>query len=55
MRVELVDRSGSIIQSSLEGYRGIKAGGFVTVEGEIKRDGKDQKLVRIVARRFYPG
>ena len=27
----------------------------VTVQGEVRRDGKDNKTVRIVARRFYPG
>lgn len=55
VRVELVDGNGAVVPASLEGFRGLKPGGTVTVEGEVKRDGKDQKTVRIVARRFYPG
>jgi len=55
VRVELVDQSGAIIQTSLEGFNNLKPGSEITVEGEIKRDGKDNKLVRIVAKRFYPG
>ncbi len=55
VRVELVDASGAIIPTTLEGYRGLKPGGPITVEGEIKRDGKDKKTVRIIAKRFYPG
>jgi hypothetical protein len=55
VRVELVDQSGSILQTTAEGFQGLKPGSTVTVEGEVKRDGKDKKLVRIVAKRFYPG
>lgn len=55
VRVELVDQSGAIIQTTLEGFKDLKPGSIVTVEGEIKREGKDNKLVRIVAKRFYPG
>lgn len=55
VRVELVDQSGAIIQTTLEGFKDLKPGSIITVEGEINRDGKDNKLVRIVAKRFYPG
>lgn len=55
VRVELVDQSGVIIPTTLEGFKQLKPGSTITVEGEIKRDGKDNKLVRIVAKRFYPG
>lgn len=49
-----MDQSGAIIQTSLEGYSNLKPGSMIIVEGEIKRDGKDNKFVRIVAKRFYP-
>jgi hypothetical protein len=55
VQVELVDQSGGPVGASLEGYRGLKPGSVITVEGEVKRYGKDKKLVRIVATRFYPG
>lgn len=55
VRVEVVDTSGAPLAASLEGYRGLKPGSTITVEGEVKRDGKDKKLVRIVATKFYPG
>ena len=55
IRVELVDAGGAVVPASLEGFRGLKPGSTVTVEGEVKRDGKDKKLVRVVAKRFYPG
>ncbi|HEX3152878.1 MAG TPA: hypothetical protein VHR66_32700 [Gemmataceae bacterium] len=55
LRVELVDASGAVIASSLEGFRGLKPGSMITIEGEVKRDGKDKKLVRVVAKKFYPG
>lgn len=55
VRVELVDQSGAILPTTVEGFSQLKPGGTITVEGEIKRDGKDNKLVRIVAKRFYPG
>jgi hypothetical protein len=55
VRVELVDQSGAIVPTSLEGFADLKPGSPLTVEGEIKRDGKDKKLVRIVAKRFFPG
>ena len=38
-----------------KGFRGLKPGSTITVEGEVKRDGKDKKLVRISATKFYPG
>ncbi len=55
VRVEVVDAAGTVIATPLEGFRGLKPGSSITVEGEVKRDGKDKKLVRIVAKRFYPG
>lgn len=55
VRVELVDASGAPVAASLEGFRGLKPGSMITVEGAVKRDGKDKKLVRIVATRFHPG
>ena len=55
IRVEVVDAAGAVVPASLEGFRGLKPGSTVTVEGEVKRDGKDKKLVRVVAKRFYPG
>jgi hypothetical protein len=55
VRVELVDEAGAVLPMSVEGLHGLKAGDPITVEGEVKRDGKDKKTVRIVARRFYPG
>lgn len=54
VRVEIVDQTGMPLPVSLEGYRGIKQGSTITVEGEIRRDGKDKKLVRILATKFYP-
>lgn len=55
VRVELVDQSGVIVPASLEGFQNLKPGSTITVEGELKRDGKDNKLVRIIAKKFYPG
>lgn len=55
VRVEVVDASGTPIAATLEGFRGLKPGSIITVEGEVKREGKDKKLVRIVATKFYPG
>lgn len=55
IRVEVVDTTGAPVAASLEGFRGLKPGSTITVEGEVKRDGKDKKLVRIVATKFYPG
>jgi hypothetical protein len=55
IRVELVDASGAVVPASLEGFRGLKPGSTLTIEGEVKRDGKDKKVVRVVAKRFYPG
>jgi hypothetical protein len=55
VRVEIVDASGAPVGATLEGYRGLKPGSTITVEGEVKREGKDKKLVRIVATKFYPG
>jgi hypothetical protein len=53
--VEVVDQSGSPLPVSLEGYRGLKKGSTIIVEGTIQKFGKDKKLVRIAATRFYPG
>jgi hypothetical protein len=55
VRVELVDESGAVLPTTAEGFRGLKPGDPVTVEGEVKRDGKDKKTVRVVARKLYPG
>lgn len=55
VRVEVVDAGGAPVGATLEGYRGLKPGSTITVEGEVKREGKDKKLVRIVATKFYPG
>lgn len=55
IRVELVDASGAVVQTSLEDFRGLKPGSTITIEGEVKREGKDKKLVRVVAKKFYPG
>jgi hypothetical protein len=49
VRVEVVDRSGSIITETLEGYKNLKPGSSLTVQGKVVRDGKDKKLVRIIA------
>ena len=53
--VELVDAKGAPVAATLEGFRGLKPGSTITVEGEVRREGKDNKLVRVVATRFYPG
>jgi hypothetical protein len=55
VQVEVVDASGAPLPASLVGFRGLKPGSTVTVQGEVKRYGKDKKLVRIVATKFYPG
>jgi hypothetical protein len=55
VQVELVGPDGALVPASVEGYRGLKPGSTVTVEGEVRRYGKDKKLVRIVAKKFYPG
>jgi hypothetical protein len=55
VQVEVIDASGAPVGASLEGFRGLKPGSTITVEGEVKRYGKDNKLVRIVATKFYPG
>ena len=55
VQVEVVDGTGSPVPASLEGYRGLKPGSLITVQGEVRRYGKDKKLVRIVATKFYPG
>lgn len=55
VRVELVDEAGAVLPTSAEGFHGLKPGDPVTVEGEVRRDGKDKKTVRIVARKLYPG
>ena len=55
MRVEVVDRSGSPLQVSLEGYRGLKPGSTLTVEGTVQKFGKDKTLVRILATKLFPG
>jgi|GEM_PF-3006017 len=55
VRVELVDAAGAPVEATMEGFRGLKPGSIITVEGEVKREGKDKKLVRIAAKKFYPG
>ena len=55
VRVEVVDATGAPVAATLEGFRGLKPGSTITVEGEVRREGKDKKLVRVVATRFYPG
>jgi hypothetical protein len=55
VRVEVVDQSGSPLPVSLEGFRGLKPGSTITVEGTVQKFGKDKKLVRIAATKFYPG
>lgn len=51
----MVDQSGAPLPASLEGYRGLKPGSTITVEGTVQKYGKDKKLVRIAATKFYPG
>ncbi len=55
VRVELVDDKGNVLPTSVEGFNGIKPGSPITIEGVVKREGKNKKLVRIVATRFYAG
>ena len=55
VQVEVVDQTGSPLPASLLGYRGLNLGSTITVEGTVQKVGKDKKLVRIVATRFYPG
>lgn len=55
VQVEVVDKSGAPVPATLEGFRGLKPGGVITVEGTIQHYGKDNKQVRIVATKFYPG
>ena len=55
VQVEVVDATGAPVGASLENFRGLKPGSTITVEGEVKRYGKDKQLVRIVATKFYPG
>jgi hypothetical protein len=55
VRVELVDAQGQVLPTSVEGFSGIKPGSPITIQGVVKREGKNNKLVRIVATRFYPG
>jgi hypothetical protein len=45
----VVDQSGAIITESLEGYKNLKPGSPVTIQGKVVRDGKDKKLVKIIA------
>ena len=51
----MVDQSGSPLPATLEGFRGLQKGSTVTVEGKVEKFGKDKKLVRIAATKFYPG
>jgi hypothetical protein len=55
VRVELVGKDGKLIPSTVQGFRGIGGASLITVEGVVKREGKDGKIVRIVGQRFYPG
>ena len=51
----MVDRSGSPMPVSLEGFRGLKPGSTLTVEGTVQKYGKDKALVRILATKLFPG
>lgn len=53
--VEVVDAAGTPLSATLEGFRGLKKGSTITVEGAVQKFGKDNKLVRIVATKIYPG
>jgi hypothetical protein len=55
VQVEIVDKSGAPLATTVEGFRGLKPGSAITVEGTVQRHGKDKKLVKIVATKFYPG
>lgn len=55
VRVELVDKDGKVIASTVQGFRGLGGHRLITVEGVVKREGKDGKITRIVGQRFYPG
>lgn len=55
LRVELVDAKGAVLPTTVDGFAGIKPGSPITVEGVIKREGKDKKLVRVVATKIFPG
>jgi hypothetical protein len=55
VQVEVVDQSGSPLQATLEGFRGLKLNSTITVEGTVQKFGKDKKLVKILATKFYPG
>ena len=43
------------MQVSLEGYRNLKPGSTLTVEGTVQKYGKDKALVRILATKLFPG
>jgi hypothetical protein len=55
VRVEVVDQSGSPLPVTLEGFRGLKPGSTITIEGTVQKLGKDKTLVRIATTKFYPG
>jgi hypothetical protein len=40
---------------TLEGFRGLAPGSTITFEGKVEKFGKDKKLVRILATKFFPG
>lgn len=50
MFVELVDSKGAILSTSVKGFRGLKGGSTVTIQGTVKRD---KKKLRILATGFY--
>lgn len=52
VQVEVVDAAGAPVPTTLQGFRGLKPGSTITVEGEVRREGK--KRVRILATTFYP-
>jgi hypothetical protein len=55
IRIELVDAHGQVLPTTVQGFSGIQPGRSITVEGTIKREGKDKKLIRVVATKFFPG
>ncbi len=55
VQVEIVDKTGAPLATTLEGFRGLKPGSTITVEGTVQHYGKDNKLVKIIATKFYPG
>lgn len=57
MSVELVDRSGSTLKTTVQGFRNIGPGSLVTIKGKVivtkGGQGRKGKNVRILATGFY--